>query len=306
MRVLSLFNWKGGVGKTTIATNLAQLLSILGNKVLVIDNDQQFNLSLSLGIQVADCKVTLSDVMGASPTKFEKMVGLSIYDTMLPGLDCIPGDPRLGDTRTRNMFFRDLLQTKIVAEQKYGIVIIDNPPYTADRVKSALVASNLFLVPVVADLYAITGLVGLFENLTKQFAVDPQKIKILLNMFHGTRSAYNRVLRDLQENYPDNLLKTIVPDDYAFRRILLELDLEKSVYERKTVFFSDTRAKATLVMQRLACELFGFNEEEMLEVVKEETREYRASAIRERMKRLYEHRNKNVTFKTNAEEVDYA
>ena len=51
MKVISLVNHKGGVGKTTITFNLAVNLTKLGYKVLVIDFDSQGNLSKTVGIE---------------------------------------------------------------------------------------------------------------------------------------------------------------------------------------------------------------------------------------------------------------
>ena len=72
MKVLSVVNKKGGVGKTTVASNLAQGLSLLGKKVLVIDNDEQHNLTSSLGLQVPD--VSLADCYNARPEELNATV----------------------------------------------------------------------------------------------------------------------------------------------------------------------------------------------------------------------------------------
>jgi len=289
MMVLSVLNKKGGVGKTTISTNLGQLMSILGDRVLMIDNDAQHNLSSTLGLMVADCPVTLADVMKAPVNKFEKMVARSIYETPIPGLDCVAGSLELDLLSPPPAFFKKFLASQAVQAGKYDVVIIDNSPSISLKTQSAIMASTLFLIPVILDQFSVDGLVELFDLLTKSYKVDTQRIFILRNMCRNIKM-YNRVSEELEEFYKNNLLETVIPYDLAFDRILLDVNTEKSITGWKSLFFSHTTANATLKIQNLICEIFGYDKMEMLDELNAKIKEHRADIGRETAARMKERR----------------
>ena len=62
MKVISVINQKGGVGKTTSTYNISALLAIKGYKVLMMDNDGQASLTLACGYNPLDLELTMSDI----------------------------------------------------------------------------------------------------------------------------------------------------------------------------------------------------------------------------------------------------
>ena len=69
MKVITIFNNKGGVGKTTSAQNIDASLALYANqKTLIIDLDQQANLTMGFGIQVKD-KHKSAPSRGRYPTR---------------------------------------------------------------------------------------------------------------------------------------------------------------------------------------------------------------------------------------------
>ena len=90
LRVLSVSNQKGGVGKTTTAINLGTALAAVGERVLILDLDPQGNASTGLGVSRSQRSTTAYDVLvGGQP------LAQAAVATSLPGLFIVPSDPDL-------------------------------------------------------------------------------------------------------------------------------------------------------------------------------------------------------------------
>ena len=101
--LLCVANSKGGVGKTTTTLNLGAALSITGNRVLIIDNDVQGNLTAALGFTPAEQKNTLAKLLLAaidSPEDVELHLPRTILHTE-SGIDLIPANAKLADAAAR-------------------------------------------------------------------------------------------------------------------------------------------------------------------------------------------------------------
>jgi len=285
MEVLSVLNRKGGVGKTTVATNLAQGLAIVGQRVLVIDNDGQRNLTSSLGISAKDCLVTLADVM-KSPAgpKMESVAAKSIYESFIDGLYCVVGSGELDVINPRATVLSEFLSTKLVQSLKFDFVIIDNAPSMSAKTICAIKASKYFLLPVELESFSISGLAEMFEVLTKGHDISSENIFILRNMYRKI-GHYDNNSRALEIAYPNNIMATIIPHDLVF---------DKLVCRDKTAFFSQSKCRGTLQFQRLFCELFGFDEQQMFDKFKLALEKYRSEVAKENLKKA---KIKNLSLK---------
>jgi chromosome partitioning protein len=273
MKTLCVLNKKGGVGKTTVASNLAQGLSLLGKKVLVIDNDEQHNLTNSIGLSIPE--VTLADCFAAHPSNIELTVKAAIREGFLQGIHCIAGTKMLENATPRKTAFQEILTTEIIQQQAYDFCIIDNSPAVSQKTKAAIVASNFFLIPVQLKQFAIAGLKEVFESLVSEFGIDPKKIFILPNLYKDTLKRKTAVMA-IQNMYPENTLKTILPEDEAF---------DSMVVEEKSIFLSKTKCKGALYFQKLMAELFGYEEEDMFQMLATKVQEYKTMVARENLKR---------------------
>ncbi len=182
-KVISVVSMKGGVGKTTVAVNLAaHLARDLGKKVLLVDLDPQTNASLSLMSEPAWLKWsqehgTMADVfeVDAKPRRGGERIGLKdciVHAVVpeIPGLDLVPSHLRLTfldlDLASRpgreRIFARKL--EKIAPD--YDVVLCDCPPNLQTATQNALYASDSYLVPMQPDYLSSVGLGLLLDRLS--------------------------------------------------------------------------------------------------------------------------------------------
>lgn len=178
MKVISLINMKGGVGKTTLSTNICHCLSKRYNKkVLLIDIDPQFNATQCLFsgdeyvkhlesggdtiITVFEEKrKTASSVDGLSEKKNKELK--DIEPVLSEGFYILPGNLELyriemaaGSGKENRL--RKYIH-EIDAKYNFDFVIIDTPPTPSIWMTSALIASDYYLVPVKPDPISYTGI----------------------------------------------------------------------------------------------------------------------------------------------------
>lgn len=158
MKTISLINLKGGVGKTTIATNLAYLLSqAWGLRVLAIDNDKQGNASRWLGAD--DAKGTLTNIL-MDGAKASEVIQRSRHER----LDFIAADMGLIEANYSVIANQGIRQDAILRDAMqeiangYDICIIDNPPDINMSVFNALALTDDVIIVTVLEQDSIDGI----------------------------------------------------------------------------------------------------------------------------------------------------
>jgi len=158
MKVLSIVNHKGGVGKTTLALVLGKLLSE-SVRVLLIDLDPQANLTLALTRQRSR----------EIPQSYHLLMGEPVDPLKLSeSLSLIPSSVLLSlvEKRLANEKDKELrLSQNLNKYSDYQIVIIDTPPNLSLPTLNAVVASDGVIVPLQLQYFAVAGLETIFELL---------------------------------------------------------------------------------------------------------------------------------------------
>jgi chromosome partitioning protein len=220
MKIISFVNMKGGVGKTTLAVNVACGLAMLHRKnVLLVDGDPQFNATTYLLEDDAylkhledETKGTLKEIFvpqrhGPINTKTGKSKPIdkrrmplsdctvSIFNggTGRGKLDLLPSTLQLVDSENLPRGAERKLSTFLKEKAKhYDFVLIDCPPTITVFTQAAILASDKYLVPIKPDPLSVIGL-PLLERWLEEFAydngIDIETLGLVFTMVRGPAPA---------------------------------------------------------------------------------------------------------------------
>ena len=212
MQIIAVANQKGGCGKTTTTVNLAAYLALNGKKTLLVDLDPQGSSTRHLGLNELD--KTMYDVL---------MKGLDIKalirNTMVPGLDIAPTNNFLGkaelELATKLTARESVLRPKLRALDSYDYVLIDTPPTLGFLTLNALVASDMVLIPIQTQFFALMGLsmiLDLLELIRNDLGYDIQK-KYLLTIFDPRTKMSKEGVTQVRESLGEDVFKTVIPNN---------------------------------------------------------------------------------------------
>lgn len=166
MKVISIANLKGGVGKTVTTINTSYILATEHDKrVLVVDNDQQGNTSKFFGVYGYD-KPSMTEVL-----KRTARADQVIQHTTHPNIDIISANLSLAEAEKAVLMDSTVpqqIRLKAVLYQvkdKYDYVIIDNAPSLGMCVINALTTSDYLIIPAKIDKFTFDGVDSLLNQL---------------------------------------------------------------------------------------------------------------------------------------------
>lgn len=176
--IISLFNQKGGVAKTTTTTNLASALAEKGKKVVIIDLDPQANSTNAMGIDDESLDKSIYDILLEynsirDKKQFRKERILEFIQKTSFDVDILPSDINLAEAEQTlsSAVSREMLLNKLLTliKDEYDYILIDCPPSLGLLSINALSASDYLIIPVYPSYFSVKGIKQLLRtyNLVK-------------------------------------------------------------------------------------------------------------------------------------------
>jgi chromosome partitioning protein len=254
---LSVSNQKGGVGKTTIAINVAGALNARGRDVLFVDLDPQGNATEGLGFRAAydDAPPSLFDVLTDSEQRatFPELVrDHPEMDVVPSNIDMTAAEPELTLARRGGEQLALALET---VEDDYDYVLVDCPPHLGYLTDNGLHATRNVLIPALAESTSKRALELLFdhiESLELDYDIAIEERGVVANRVESTNEG-RRMLEWFAEAFPD------VPVWEVRKRVALQRAFSEGV----SLFEYDPTVDMTETFLEVAADLdrqFGFDE----------------------------------------------
>lgn len=206
MKITSVVNQKGGVGKTTTTVNLGVGLAKKGRHVLLIDLDPQGDLSAYLGIKSPEFTIAqaLTDIIDDKTPEFSKYIQLNDegVDIIPANLDLAGIELPLAQALGGQTALKDLIS--LLEGYEYDDIIIDCPPSLGILTINALAASTGVIIPVQTHFFAMKALTDLIETVERVKRKLNRELSIQGILFTGFEKQTvigQEVIKQVMETY---------------------------------------------------------------------------------------------------------
>lgn len=197
--VYAIGNEKGGVGKTTMAVNLAAALGARGQRVLLIDSDPTFRATQVLDVDPREAAGTLADVYFQRSSPQDAIVA-----HVVTGVDVLPSGPELNEVANKlaGLNYREFRLRLVLGEYldtcSYDAVLIDTPPSKGLLLTNALqVADEVLCVVDMTDDGSVQGVVNTLRHIREMAAVPNASVptvRVLRNHVDPRAKAYRQIM----------------------------------------------------------------------------------------------------------------
>ena len=255
-KIISIAVGKGGVGKTTTATNLAACFAVAEKKTLLIDFDPSGSCSDCFGFSYERPVDGIFKVLS-----FAKTIEQVVHKTDLEYLDFIPSDITSPEIEERMLkltnysyLFKNILNSYELSV--YDYIIIDCPPYLKGLTTIALNSSSSVIIPIKAGQFSILALRKMFDYyhwIKKRNNPDLQIEGILRTIYEPDTKAWQLTNSELYDNYKEYLFRTVIPKNITLT--------ESEFYKRPAILFN-LKSKGAQAYLHLAEEIFSKNSEQ--------------------------------------------
>ncbi|RWX74870.1 plasmid partitioning protein RepA [Neorhizobium lilium] len=280
LQVLAVMNFKGGSGKTTTATHLAQYLALRGYRVLAIDLDPQASMSALFGSQ-PELDVGPNDTIYGAIRYDEERRPIQdiVRATYIPDLHLIPGNLELmefehttpmalskRESRDK-LFFARVSDAIDDIRDLYDVVVIDCPPQLGYLTLSALTAATSVLItvhPQMLDVLSMNQFLAMTSDLMDTIAAagadDKQNwMRYLITRFEPSDGPQHQMVAFLRSLFGSHVMvnsmvkSTAISDAGLTNQTLFEVDrnqFTRATYDRALESMNSVNAEIEGLIKR--------------------------------------------------------
>lgn len=223
MRIWTVANQKGGVGKTTTAVTLAGLLAGQGKRVLLVDLDPHGSLTSYFGYDPDTVDGSVYNLFQHNGKVPPELPGSLVKETSHPNVHLLAAST-LQATLERKMVGVEgmgLIISKTLTHlwDDYDFAFLDNTPVLGVLLINALAACQHILIPVQTEFLALKGLERMLHTLDMVARSQRNTLSytIVPTMFDRRTQASLQSFKTLRRDYRDNCWRFAIPVDTKFR-----------------------------------------------------------------------------------------
>ncbi len=212
-RVMAVANQKGGVGKTTTATNLGACLAELGHRTLIVDLDPQANATTGLGLDPRAVDISMYDVILREIPLDDCIEPTDVKNLFVApaSLDLAGAEIELVPVFSREHRLRRAIEQVV---EDFAFVLIDCPPSLGLLTVNALAAASEVLVPIQCEYYALEGLGQLLRNVElvrKNLNPTLEVSTIVLVMYDARTKLAAQVVDEVRRHFGEKVCHQVIP-----------------------------------------------------------------------------------------------
>jgi len=223
MRVITIFNHKGGCGKTTTAINLAATLAGAKRRVLLVDLDPQAHATIGCGVREDEVELSTWHVMRGDGSDAAPLGLPDVAWEILDGLYLAPSsvglatlEQTLAGAEGREMRLRRALEQ---VAKRYDVAVVDCGPGLGILSMNAIVAADEVIVPVdlgFFSMYSLARTVETIEMMAGRTGRQPV-IRVLATMYDTRARSMRRALATLKDQHSACMLQTVIRSHVGLR-----------------------------------------------------------------------------------------
>lgn len=266
-KIIALMNQKGGVGKTTMAFNLAHAFAHQGKRVLCIDMDPQANFTSLFGERGEDSKNIYHLLVNSVKELKALHTGTLPSDIIFKTdelIDLIPSGQELsgfeltvaGINAPRQLILKKFIE-KFDLRSQYDVIVIDGPPTLGLLVVNILCATDGVLYPFVPDRFSEQGLKNIQQVVNDIAEMEitsvPKNLGYIPNLFDTRRKQAGEDLVHIKESLSEGTMFHPFTNKVQFGKSLAQ---RKSVFHFKTNDFKEIQNQFVTISESVQKDLF--------------------------------------------------